>query len=115
MSAVQRLVRFAKVATLFSAAFTILCVLAVFGSQIASWSRTGVWETHRLSWVVRSLKDDHSITYTTASVDKSESKLASKEAIIDSLLETPTIAILLIVVAFHFVFYLCLAVFDEDR
>ena len=115
MSAVQRLVKFVKVATLLSAVFTILCMLAVFGSQVASWSRTGVWETQRLSSVVQSLKDDRSITYTTASVNKAEGKLTSKEAIIDSLLEIPIIAFLLIVVAFHLVFYWYLAVFGEER
>jgi hypothetical protein len=88
LSAVQRLVKLAKVATLLSAVFTILCVLVVFGSQVASWNRTGVWDTYRLSSVVRSLNNDHRITYTTASVNKG--KRSNKEAIIDPLLETPT-------------------------
>jgi hypothetical protein len=74
-----------------------------------------VWDTYRLSSVVRSLNNDHRITYTTASVNKSQGKLSNKESIIDSLLETPTIAILLIVVAFHFCFYLYLAVLDKER
>ena len=64
LSAVQRLVQLAKVATLLSAVFTILCVLVVFGSQVASWNRTGVWDTYRLSSVVRSLNDDHRIIIT---------------------------------------------------
>jgi hypothetical protein len=110
---VQRLVKLAKVATLLSAAFTISCALVIFGSQVASWSRTGVWDTHRLSSVVRSLKDDQ--TYMTASANQSQGKLSSKEAMIDWLLGTPTVAILLIVVAFHFVFYLFLAFLDEEQ
>jgi hypothetical protein len=115
LSAVQRLVKLSKVITLLSAVFTILCVLVVFGSQVASWSRTGVWDTYRLSSVVRSSNNDHRITYTTASVNKSQRKLSSKEAIIDLLLETPTIAILLIAAAFHFWFYLYLAVLDGEQ
>jgi hypothetical protein len=115
LSAVQRLVKLAKVATLLSAVFTVLCVLVVFGSQVASWSRTGVWESYRLSSVVRSPKNDHRITYTTASVNKPQSKLSNREAMVDALLDTPTIPFLLIVVAFHLLFYWYLVVLDDER
>jgi hypothetical protein len=103
------------VTTLLSAVLTILYAVVIFGLQVTSWIRAGVWETHRLSSVIRSLKSDDGITYTTASSDKIQTELTSKQEMIEWLLGTPTIAILLMVAALLFVFYFYLVAVEKQE
>jgi hypothetical protein len=103
------------VTTLLSVVLTVLYAVVIFGLQVTSWNRTGVWETYRLASAVRSLKSDDGITYTTASSDKFQTELTSTQEMIEWLLGTPTIAILLIVVALHFVFYFHLVVVEKQE
>jgi hypothetical protein len=99
-------VKFAKITALLSAAWTILCAVMIVGFQAASWIRNGVWDGYRLSSVLKSLKGDQNITYVTASADKFDAELTTKQAIADWLLGIPAIVPLLIVAALHLAFYL---------
>jgi hypothetical protein len=61
-------------------------------------------------WIAGSLLEpNRCVGYSSAVVGRTE------QAMIDWLLGTPIVAILLIVVAFHFVFYLFLAFLDEEQ
>jgi hypothetical protein len=114
LSALQRLVKLARITAIISAVLTILCAALIFGLQVASWTRTGVWDAYLLSSVVKSLKTDQVDVYFTASSDKFQTKLTNTQVIVDWFLRIPTTAILLVVAALHFVFYLYLTVIEKE-
>jgi hypothetical protein len=107
-------VKFARLTAVVSAVLTILCAALIFGLQLTTWSRSGVWEAYPLSTVVKGLKRDQPNVYSTASVSKLETELTSKEVLVDWLLGIPTTAILLAVAALHFVFYVYLAIIEKE-
>jgi hypothetical protein len=114
LSAFRRLVKLARLTAIVSAVLTILCAGWILGLQVTSWTRTGVWEAYPLSLLVKNLKSDQTGIYSTASSDKFQTKLTSKQVIVDWFLGIPTAAILLVVAALHFVFYLYLAAIEKE-
>jgi hypothetical protein len=97
----QRLVRFAKMTALLSAAWTILVAILIVGRQATSWLQDGVWESYPLSSVISSLEKGQGSTYTTASADKP----AAISGTLDWLLEIPAIVPLLIASVLLLAFY----------
>jgi hypothetical protein len=115
VSAFQRVVKFAKMTALLSAGWTILCAATIVVMQVTSWIRNGVWDTYRLSSILKNLKGNHDTTYVTASADKFGTELTIKQGIADWLLGMPAILPLLIVAALHLAFYLRLAAIEKSR
>jgi hypothetical protein len=101
-------VRIAKLTTALSGALTVSCAVILAGLQAAAGLTDGVWEPHRLSWIVASLKNDKSLTYVTASV-----KDIPHSQMMDWLLGLPAIPLLAIVALAHFVFYSYLVQFER--
>src|ERR1700730_16091291 len=91
VSAFQRVVKFAKMTALLSAGWTILCAATIVVMQVTSWIRNGVWDTYRLSSILKNLKSDQNIKYVTAGVDKFETELTIKQLLADSLLDIPAV------------------------
>ena len=114
MSVFQRVLKFAKVTALLSAVWTILCAVMIVGMQVTSWLGNGVWDTYRLSSILKKLKSDQNITYVTASAHKFETELTIKQVIADWLLGIPAIVPLLIVAALYLAFYLRLAAIEKE-
>ena len=115
LSALQRVVTIAKLTTLLSAVLTILCAGVIFGVQVTSWIRTGMWEAYRLASVIRGLKSGHADVYVTASTGKSATELTNTQVMVDWFLEIPTTALLLMVAALHFVFYLYVVAIEKQQ
>jgi|ERR1700730_14874499 len=114
VSAFQRVVKFAKMTVLLSAGWTILCAATIVVMQVTFWIRNGVWDTYRLSSILKNLKSDQSSKYVTASADKFGTELTIKQVIADWLLGIPAIVPLLIVAALHLAFYLRLAAIEKE-
>ena len=114
LSAFQRVVKLARLTASISAVLTILCAALVFGLQVTSWNRTGVWEAYPLSSAIKSLKGDRADVYFTASSGKFQTELTNRQVLVDWLLGIPTVALLLAVAALHIVFYLYLAVIEQE-
>jgi hypothetical protein len=102
--ATQRLLKFARLTALLSAAWTILCALLLLGWQTMVWLRDDAWQSYTLATVIRNLHRTEDLTYVTASADR-----ARTEGVGDWLLDTPASAFLLIVAAMLLAFYLWLA------
>jgi hypothetical protein len=107
LSAARRLVNLAKLTTALSGALTVSCAMILAGQQVAAGLMDGVWEPHRLSWIVASLKRGGSLTYYTASVNQTQPQ------VIDWILDLPVIALLAIVALAHFIFYSYLVEFEK--
>jgi hypothetical protein len=112
--AFQRVVKVAKITALLSAVWTILCAMMIVGFQVIFWLRNDVWDTYRISSVIKSLEGDRTITYVTASSDKFEAEWTINRVIAEWLLGVPAIVPLLIVAALQVAFCLRLAAIDKD-
>ena len=115
MSALQRVVTIAKLTTLLSAVLTILCAGVIFGVQVTAWIRTGMWEPYRLASAISSLKGGHAEGYVLASTGKSPPELTTTQVMVDWFLEIPTTALLLVVAALHFAFYLYVVAIEKHQ
>ena len=115
LSALQRVVTIAKLATLLSAVSTILCAVVIVGVQVTAWIRTGMWEAYRLGSVIRGLKGGHADVYVTASTTKTATELTDTQVLLDWFLEIPTTALLLAVAALHFAFYLYVVAIEQRQ
>jgi hypothetical protein len=109
VSALQQTVKFVRLIVIVSTVLTIFCAVVIFGGQVVSWTKTGVWEAYPLSAIVEGLKNEPADVYVTASSVNFQSELTIREAIVDWILGIPTTAILLVVAALHLVFYLYLS------
>jgi hypothetical protein len=103
MPAFQRVIRFARLATLICAGWTILCA-----ALLAGWS---AWsgDPYPVSSMVQLLSSDR--TYVTASFN--ETAWTLKEALVDWLLDVPAIVPLLTAAALLVIFYRWLTVIDK--
>jgi hypothetical protein len=115
LSALQRVVTIAKLTTLLSAVLTILCAIGIFGLQITSWIRTGMWDAYRLASVVTSLKCGRAEGYVLASTGSSATELTNAQVMVEWFLQVPTTALLLAVAALHFAYYLYVLSFEEQH
>jgi hypothetical protein len=100
---VAALTKLAKGTAALSGALTAVCAVASTALQVAAGLRDGVWEPHRLSWVLEHLRDSHP-TYTTASVTPDE---------IGRLLDVPVVAILAAAIVAHLLLYSFLVEFEK--
>lgn len=107
MGVAERAVKLAKLTTALSCVLTVSCAVILVGLQVAAGLTDGVWEPHRLSWIVASLKKNESLTYSTASVKDTQFHM------IDWVLGLPAIVPLAIIALAHFVFYSCLVEFER--
>jgi hypothetical protein len=105
----QRAVTLAKLTTALSGALTVSCAVTLAALQVAAGLMDGVWEPHRLSWIVASLKNDKSLSYYTASVKDTQLPM------MDWLLGIPAIPLLAMVALVHFAFYCYLVEFEKRR
>jgi hypothetical protein len=115
LSALQRTITIAKLATLLSAVSTILCAVVIVGVQVTAWIRTGMWEAYRLGSVIRGLKGGRADVYVTASTTKSATELTDTQVLLDWFLEIPTTALLLAVAVLHFAFYLYVVAIEQRQ
>jgi hypothetical protein len=115
LSAFKRIVRLAKLTTLLSGVLTILCTAVVFGSQVASWIRTGLWEAYGLSSVIGVLKGDRNDVFVTASSEKFQTEVTSTQATLDWLLGIPIVLLLLLVAGLYVFFYLYLVHSEKQQ
>jgi hypothetical protein len=99
-------VKLAKLTTAISGALTVFCAVTLAGLEAAACLTEGVWEPYRLSSILASLQNDRN-SYFTASVKRDHSQM------IDWFLGVPTISLLAIVAAAHFVFYSYLVEFEK--
>jgi hypothetical protein len=104
----QHLVRFAKIATLVSVAWTVLCAILLVGWQTTLWLQEGVWNSYSLSSLIGRLERDRVATYVTAGAAKLETGSINKQAVLNWLLEMPSIVPLLIASALLLGFYIWL-------
>jgi hypothetical protein len=102
MPAFQRVIKFAKVTALVSAAWTILCAVLLVGW----WASSG--SAYRVSSAIQLLGPDGTDVTGT-----SETEWTLKETLIDWLLGLPVIAPLLIVAALLVVFYRWLVAIEK--
>jgi hypothetical protein len=108
LSEFSRILGFAKGITLFSGVLTVLCAAALFGEQLASRVKTGVWDARRLSAVLERLSTPQNDTYVTASLPKP----TVLQIVADWAFAVPTVALLLFVAVLHYALYLYLVSID---
>src|ERR1700730_12093478 len=114
VSTFQQVGKFAKMTALLSAGWTILCAVTIIVMQVTYGIRNGVWDTYRVSSILKNLKSDQNIKYVTAGADKFETELPVKQVLADWLLEIPAIVPLLIAAALLLTLYLQLAVIEKE-
>jgi hypothetical protein len=110
VTAFQRVVKFAKVAALLSAVWTILCAALLAGSSII---HTGAVAAYRVSSVVQLLKGSSPEVFVTASVSKTE--WTPGQALTSWLLELPAIVPLLLMAALLVFFYRWLVAIEKQE
>ena len=99
---VAALTQFTKLSTVLSGALTALCAAAITALQVVAGLRDGIWEPHRLSWLVE-LRSSQ-VTYQTASVTPDE---------IGWLPGVPIVAILAAATLVHVLLYSFLMEFEK--
>jgi len=103
----QHLVRFAKIAALLSAAWTMLCAVLVVGPQVSAWLQDGVLDAYSLSSTISRLHGNQK--YFTAGSDNLRSNW-----IVDWLLEVPAVVPLLTASALLLAFYAWVATVEKE-
>lgn len=103
LHAFLRLVRFAKVASLATNAWTIFCAVLIIGWQIISLLREGSWPSLPLSSVINKMGYEPGEIFATASVHEAEL------GVVRALLGVPAIVPLFLASALLTAFYLWLA------
>jgi hypothetical protein len=102
--------KFAKMTVLASAVWTIFCATFIFGWQLISWFRHGVWEAFPLSSVTLPA----SAIYMTASREQIRTQQIIFQNVIDWLLEVPAIVPLAIASALLVGFYVRLCLMENQ-
>jgi hypothetical protein len=117
----HHLVRIAKVTALLAAAWTLLCALLIVGWQAISWLQSGIWSRYPLSSAIEGLGGGQRARYLTASSDPLDNRLlnvkkqwANIQAMIDWVLDLPTIVPLLIASVLLLALYVRLAAAQEE-
>ena len=105
-----RFLKFAKMTVLASAVWTIFCATFIFGWQLISWLRDGVWDAFPISSVILSGK----AIYVTASAEQIRPQQAVFQNVIDWLLAIPAIIPLVIASALLFGFYARLSMMEKQ-
>jgi hypothetical protein len=100
---VVALARLAKLSTALSGALTVLCATAITVLQVVAGLRDGIWEPHRVSWLVERLRGGQ-LVYQTASVTPHE---------IGRLSDVPVLAILAAAILVHVLLYSFLVKFEK--
>jgi hypothetical protein len=109
----RQMVKIAKVTTLISVAWTILCAVLLVGWQITLWLQKGVWNSYSFATLTKELEHDQGAAYVVASADRSGADLTSTQAAIEWLLEIPVIVPLLTATALLLGFYVWLNDFEK--
>jgi hypothetical protein len=100
-----RLIRLAKFTALIAHAWTVIYVALIFGWQITTFIRVGVWPALPLSSIVNRGEIHPGEIFATASVGKVENNDLS---VLDGLLRIPTVVPLLLAALLLGAFYLWL-------
>ena len=98
------LARLAKLSTALSGALTVLCATAITVSQVVAGLKDGIWEPHRVSWLVEHLRSSQ-VRYQTASMTPHE---------IGWLPDVPIVAILAAATLVHVLLYSFLVEFEKQ-
>jgi hypothetical protein len=105
---VRRLVKFAKLAALLSAAWTLLCAAIVTGLPISDGA-----EVYRVSTIVRLMRGSTG-GYFTTSLSEARAEWTLGQSVATWLLGLPVVAPLLFVAVLLFIFYRWLAVLESQ-
>jgi hypothetical protein len=113
---VLRFVKLTKMTVLASAMWTIFCATFIFGWQLISWLRDGVWDVFPISSVMPRTE----AIYVTASANHIRPQQAARQNepalqnVIDWLLGIPAIVPLAIASALLFSFYARLSMMEKQ-
>ena len=112
MPAFLRLIRVAKVAALVADITTIMYAVFIFGWQVVSLLRDGIWPSLPLSSVLNKLEYNRGVIYATASAGQNDRSYLTD--VIESLLRVPVVVPLLLAASLITAFYVWLAHIEEE-
>jgi hypothetical protein len=106
---VRKLVKFAKLTALLSAAWTLLCAAIVTGLPISDGAE--VYRVSTIVWLMRGSTGG----YFTASLSEARAESTLGQSVATWLLELPVVAPLLFAAVLLFIFYRWLAVLESQQ